>query len=243
MKFQQIMLNVIKFLVLTLCWGFTQTSSCHLAGNIGLLREDSLQQSLEKFQKRSSTVKTLITVNSDGAPFMGSKESRVTLVEFSDYQCFFCRRHDRQVAPKIIKEYVETGKVKYVFRDFPLDSHPRASLAAVAAHCAGDQNHYWKMNDLLFRYQKALSHNALIKFAKSLGLNNATFQKCVESGKYAKKVLNSRNDGDKAGVDSTPYFFLGLTNRKNSEIIVKIILKGAQPYWVFQNAIESLLID
>ena len=237
------MLNVNKFLVLTLFFGFPQTSFFHLTGNIGLLRGDSLQQNLENFQKRFSTVKTLITVNSDGAPFMGSKEARVTLIEFSDYQCFFCRRHDRKVAPKIIKDYVETGNVKYVFRDFPLDSHPTASLAALAAHCAGDQNHYWKMNDLLFRYQKVLSPNVLIGFAESLGLNNATFQKCVENGKYAKKVLNSRNDGEKAGVDSTPYFFLGFTNQKSSKIIVKIILKGAQPYQVFQNAIESLLVE
>ena len=229
------MTNILTFFVLMLCCGLSQTVSFN--------REDSTHQKLEELQEKLRSVKYLLRINTNGDPFMGSRKAKLTLVEFSDYHCFFCRRHDRQVAPKIIKQYVDTGKVKYVFRDFPLDSHPQASLAAAAAHCAGDQNKYWDMNDLLFRHQKRLNQKDLKKIAQYLKLDITTFQKCVESGKYVEKILNSRNDGDKAGVDSTPYFFLGLTNQHNAEITVKRILKGAQPYWVFQKAIESLLIN
>lgn len=175
------------------------------------------------------------------APFMGSENAKVTLVEFSDYQCFFCRRHDRQVAPKIVREFVETGKVKYVFRDFPLSSHPGAFKAAQAAHCAGDQGKYWEMNDLLFKHKKTLREDDLRALGKSLGLNIDAFLKCVESKKHEKKVEYGLNEGRRVGVRGTPSFFLGLTDSGDLKIEVRKFLVGAQPYLAFKRAIEALL--
>ncbi len=182
-----------------------------------------------------------LDLSTEGAPFMGSEEAKVTMIEFSDYQCFFCRRHDRQVAPRIVKDYVDSGKMKYVFRDFPLASHPQASKAAQAAHCAGDQGKYWDMNDLLFRHPRTLTTENLGAFGSSLGLDNDVFLGCVESGKHAQKVQAGQSEGRRAGVRGTPSFFFGLTDAKQSKIKVQKTLTGAHPYPAFKRVIEDLL--
>ena len=180
-------------------------------------------------------------INIRGLPFMGSAEAKVTMIEFSDYQCFFCRRHDRQVAPRIVEEYVESGQLKYVFADFPLASHAGASKAAQAAHCAGDQDKYWEMNDLLFRHPQSLTEGTLKAFGRSLGLDNQALLDCVESGKYAQKVRDGLSQGKRAGVRGTPSFFFGLTDKTQPTIRVRRTLTGAHPYPAFRKLIEELL--
>ena len=180
-------------------------------------------------------------INIRGLPFMGSAEAKVTLIEFSDYQCFFCRRHDRQVAPRIVKDYVESGRVKYVFADFPLASHAGASKAAQAAHCAGDQGKYWEMNDLLFRHPQSLNEGTLKAFGSSLELDSQVLLDCVENGKYAQKVRDGLSQGKRVGVRGTPSFFLGLTDKTQPTIRVRKTLTGAHPYPAFQRLIEDLL--
>lgn len=182
-----------------------------------------------------------LEISTKGAPFMGSEDARVTMIEFSDYQCFFCRRHDRQVAPRIVKEYVESGKVKYVFRDFPLASHPGASKAAQAAHCAGDQGKYWDMNDLLFRHPQTLTTQSLRAFGSSLELDNEVFLGCVESGKHAQKVQSGLSEGKRVGIRGTPSFFFGFTDAEQPRIKVRRTLTGAHPYPAFERVIEDLL--
>ena len=184
-----------------------------------------------------------LELSTRGLPSLGSETAKVTLIEFSDYQCFFCRRHDRQVAPRIVEEYVKSGRVKYVFADFPLASHPGASKAAQAAHCAGDQGKYWQMNDLLFRHPQSLNQGTLKAFGKSLGLDNPAFLDCVESGKYAQKVRDGLSAGKGAGVRGTPSFFFGLTDRTRPKIRVRKTLTGAHPYPAFKGIIEELLAD
>ena len=182
-----------------------------------------------------------LELDTRGLPSTGSDEAKVTLIEFSDYQCFFCRRHDRQVAPRIVDEYVKSGRVKYVFADFPLASHPGASKAAQAAHCAGDQGNYWEMNDLLFRHPQSLTEGTLKAFGSSLGLDNRVFLDCVESGKHAQKVRDGLSVGKRAGVRGTPSFFFGLTDQTQPKIRVRRTLTGAHPYPAFQKIIEELL--
>lgn len=182
-----------------------------------------------------------LEISTRGLPFMGSEEAKVTMIEFSDYQCFFCRRHDRQVAPRIVEEYVKSGQVKYVFADFPLASHAGASKAAQAAHCAGDQGKYWEMNDLLFRHPQSLTETTLRAFGDSLGIENQVLLDCVASGKYARKVQEGLSQGKKVGVQGTPSFFFGLTDKTQSTIRVRRTLTGAHPYPAFQRLIEELL--
>ena len=144
--------------------------------------------------------------------------------------------------PQIEKEYIKTGKVKYVARDFPLEAiHKDAFKAAEAAHCAGDQGHYWEMHTRLFANQRALGLKDLPQHAQAQGLDVPKFQRCLESGKYAARIRKDLEDGQKAGVTGTPGFFLGVTVPNDPTVKVIRVLKGAQPYTSFKEAIDSLL--
>ena len=132
---------------------------------------------------------TLVTVGLADHPMLGTPEAPLTLIEFSDYQCPFCRRFAETTLPALKRDYIETGKLRYVFRDFPLDRlHPHARKAAEAAHCAGDQGQYWAMHDLLFQHQQALQVERLKGYARQLGLNARAFEACLDQGQYATVV-------------------------------------------------------
>lgn len=144
--------------------------------------------------------------------------------------------------PQIEKEYIKTGKLKYVARDFPLEAiHKDAFKAAEAAHCAGDQGHYWEMHTRLFANQRALGPKDLPQHAQTQGLDVPKFQRCLESGKYAARIRKDLEDGQKAGVTGTPGFFLGVTEPNDPKVKALRVLKGAQPYASFKDAIDSLL--
>lgn len=140
--------------------------------------------------------------------------------------------------------YITTGKVKYVARDFPLESiHPQALKAAEATHCPEEQDKYWEMRARLFANQRALGPGDLPQHAGALGLEPAAFQQCLDSGNYASKIRQDLADGKKAGVNATPSFFLGLTEPTDPKVKVLRMLKGAQPYPAFKDAIDSLLFS
>ncbi len=175
-------------------------------------------------------------------PFKGSPSAPVTLIEFSDYQCPYCARHVRQTLPKIEQNYIATGKVKYVFRDFPLTSiHKQAFKAAEAANCAGDQGKYWEMHDLLFKNQKALGLKDLIAHAETIGLEKVSFLQCLSSGTQTKEIQEDLAEGQKASVRGTPTFYLGRTDSESQTVKVLNMLRGAQAYPKFQQAIDSIL--
>jgi protein-disulfide isomerase len=178
----------------------------------------------------------------DGHPAKGDKGAKLTLIEFSDYQCPFCGRYFRETLPQLQKEYVETGKLRYVFRNFPIESiHPQAFKAAEAAQCAGEQGKYWEMHDRLFGNQSALAPADLPGHARALGLDVAKFEQCLESGQIAASIRQDQADGQKAGVRGTPSFFLGLTTPAGEAVRALRMIQGAQPYAAFKEAIDSLL--
>ncbi len=181
-------------------------------------------------------------VSVEGAPFKGDKNAKVTIIEFTDYQCPFCARHFVQTMPQIDNDYIKTGKVKYVLRDFPLEAiHPQALKAAEAARCAEEQQKYWEMHDRLFLQQRALDPKSLTEHAQALGLDVPRFQQCLDSGKYTAKVRQDYAEGVKAGVRGTPGFFFGLTEPNDSKVKVQKALRGAYSFSAFQGAIDSLL--
>jgi len=144
--------------------------------------------------------------------------------------------------PQIEKEYIQTGKVKYVARDFPLESiHKEAFKAAEAGHCAGEQGKFWEMHARLYANQRALAPNNLPQHAQAIELDVPKFQQCLESGKYAAKIRQDLADGQQAGVTGTPGFFLGVTDPNDQKVKVSRVLKGAQPYTSFKAAIDDLL--
>ena len=129
-------------------------------------------------------------------------------------------------------------------RDFPLESiHPNAFKAAEASYCADEQGKYWEMHDRLFANQQTLGVKDLPNHAKELGLDEAKFQQCLESGKYAARIRKDLTDGQKLGITGTPGFFIGVTDANGTAVKVVREIKGAQPYAAFQGAIDSLLAE
>jgi protein-disulfide isomerase len=179
-----------------------------------------------------------VEVDTTGAFTIGAADAPVVMVEFTDFQCPYCSRHFIETFPQIKADYIDTGKVRYVFMDFPLTSiHPQAPLAAEAARCAGDQDAYLEMHHALFDRQGEWSGRddageVFVALAVELGLDEASFAQCLDSGQYAAAVQADLEQGVGLGINGTPAFFL------NGNFI-----SGAQPFSVFQGAIESLLTE
>lgn len=167
------------------------------------------------------------------APVKGNPNAKLTLIEFSDYQCPFCRRHAENTLPSLDKEYIATGKVRYVFHDFPLEAiHPQAFKAAEAAHCAGEQQKYWEMHGRLFANQQALAPEKLSEHAQALGLEAAAFKDCLDSGRYAERVRKDIAEGQKLGITGTPTMLLGVS--EGNQVKEVKMLRRAQPFSVFE---------
>jgi protein-disulfide isomerase len=179
-----------------------------------------------------------ISIASD--PFKGNRSAKVALIEFSDYQCPFCSRYNKETLPQIDSNYVEAGKIKYVFRDLPLNFHKQAFKAAEAAHCAGAQGKFWEMHDALFQNQSALAPEQLAGHARTVGVDDAQFQRCLDSGKFAADINKDIADAGAAGITGTPAFLVGVIQPDGRVRVVKK-LSGAKPYAEFKAAIDSAL--
>jgi len=183
-----------------------------------------------------------IDIGIEGDPVMGDKDAKVTLVEFADYQCPYCGYASQQIYPFLVAEYVKTGKVKYVFHDFPLEQvHSNAFKASEAARCAGDQGKYWEMHDKLFQSQKALDAQGLADAAQGLSLNVTKFQQCLDNAKYEAKIHNDVETGVKIGVRGTPSFLLGLSGPDGTTLKATRKINGATTYASLKAAIDALL--
>ena len=178
----------------------------------------------------------------DGEPFKGEKNAKLTLVEFSEFQCPFCGRHVRETYPQLEKEYIQTGKVKYVFRDLPLESiHKNAFKASEAAHCAGEQGKFWEMHDRLFANQNSLEPAMLTAHAQAIGVDSKKFQACLDAGKYAADIRKDIADANRLGITGTPTTVIGMTQPNDPKIKVLRVIRGAQGYNAFKAAFDELL--
>ena len=143
--------------------------------------------------------------------------------------------------PQIEQAYIKTGRVRYVVRDFPLEAiHADAFKAAEAAHCAGDAGAFWPMHQRLFAHQSELTRAELPGHAQAVGIDVAPFRQCLESGKHAVRVHRDIADGIRAGVNSTPSFFIGVPAPDQRVRVVRL-LRGAQPFGAFKEIIDSVL--
>ena len=163
----------------------------------------------------------------DHDPARGPANAPITIIEFSEYQCPFCAR----VTPTLKQiEEKYAGKVRLVFKDFPLPNHAQAPKAAEAAHCAGEQGKYWELHDRLFANQQQLQVPQLKAHAKAVGLDQAAFDQCLDSGKHAANVQADVDLGAGMGVQSTPTVYI------NGRVVT-----GAQPIGVFTSIIDEEL--
>jgi len=173
-------------------------------------------------------------VMDDGAARLGDDTAAVTIVEYTDYQCPYCARHATETLPSMLAEMIETGRVQYIVKDFPLDSiHPEARTAAVAARCAGEQDAYWPMHDALFARQAEWSGlgagaaDVFTTMAAGLGLDGAAFDTCLAGGAFDAVIQTNLEEGVSLGVQGTPGFFIN-----------GYPISGAQPYDLFDYAVS-----
>ena len=186
-------------------------------------------------------------VSVDDDPVLGNKDAPVTIVEFSDYECPFCKRHFDDTYPQLIKKYIETGKAKLVFRDFPLSFHdPMATKEAVAANCAKEQGgdkKYFEFHDEIFKRTvsngNGLDDAKIAAIATDLRLNISSFNTCLSNKAMEDEVKKDIADGTAAGVSGTPTFLIGKTT-KDGKVEGDLVV-GAQPFAAFQAVIDPLL--
>ena len=171
-----------------------------------------------------------LQVSADDDPVKGSKDAPVTIIEFGDFQCPYCARFFTQTLPLIEENYIKTGKVKFVYRDYPLSFHQFAQTASEAAECADEQGKFWEYHNKIFENQQSLSIANLKKWALDLSLDGNKFDTCLDSGKYEEEVKKDFQEGSAAGVTGTPAFFIN-----------GILVTGAQPFENFKAIIEAEL--
>jgi protein-disulfide isomerase len=174
----------------------------------------------------------------NGSPLLGSPSAPITIIEFGDYQCPFCRSWNVNTKPTIEKNFIDTGKVNLIYVDFAIVG-PDSIKAHAGSYCAAEQNLYWQYHDFMYANQghenSGWANPSNIKQLVSdiPGLNNEQFSQCLDSGKYEKRVNDNRNVARNAGATSTPSFIIIGQEGK------AVTLTGAQPYASFQKAIES----
>ena len=194
----------------------------------------------------SGPVVNLADLKNPAAASIGSDLAPVTVVEYSDYQCPLCRKWYLESKKPLIDEYVTTGKVKFVFKDFPLSGHPFSMPYAVAARCAGDEGKYFEMYDKIYDEQNKLANGEittvssvtladLANWAKELGLDSNKFNSCLASGNFDNAILANESEGVSIGVTGTPSFVVGKTNGQG------VLVIGAVPYATLKAQIEQAL--
>jgi protein-disulfide isomerase len=181
----------------------------------------------------------IVSVNvPPGTQMLGSKDAPYTMVEYIDLQCPFCKRFEDVTFAEIRKNLIDTGKVRYYSRDFPLtEIHPNAMKAAVATHCAAEQDQFWKMRDLLVSNATNLGTEAIIGYAKTAGLDASTFSTCLASTKYDTAIKESIREGASAGVQGTPSFVLGKSTPGG---VTGSVVVGALPYPMIEAEMRKL---
>ena len=181
--------------------------------------------------------KEVFTANA--SPYLGDQNAPITMVEFGDYQCFFCNRYFHETEHDVLKNYVETGKVKILFKDFTIIG-PDSINAAHATHCANEEGKFWQYHDILYNNWTGenngwASSENLFKFAEEIGLNTDNFNECMLEARYQDLIIASNNDAKALGLDGTPGFFIIGPDNEVTRI------SGAQPYDVFKRTFDSEL--
>ena len=174
------------------------------------------------------------------SPILGEPTAPLTFVEWGDYQCTYCYKFHTNTRDDIFSNFVDNGKIRFVYKDFPLNGSTSV-LAAEASYCADDQNKYWAYHDELYKNWEGentgwINFHNLKKFAYNVGLDIDVFDKCVQNEKHKQKVLNNYRYGQSIGINATPTFLI-----IDKEGIVQAI-RGAQPYSVFDQVLNENLI-
>ncbi len=178
---------------------------------------------------------------SDPAHTLGNPDATIVLYEYSDYQCPFCRRFAAETLARVKKEYIDSGRVALVFRNYPLEMHPRAFPAAIAAECAVPEGKFWAMNERILREPAALSSEDFARDAREIGLDSDRFDRCVEDASIADGIRRGIREAAALGIAGTPQFVIGVRTAGDSTVRAVRMIEGAYPYEIFQATLEGVL--
>ena len=172
----------------------------------------------------------------------GNRNASVILVEFADYECSHCRQFAGDTMKQIANDYIDNGRIGFVFHDFPIESsHPHAFSAALAALCAGEQGHLWEMNHKLLAESSALARGELFRDAESMKLDMVRFGGCFADQKTATRLRQSLREASELGIDGTPMFVLGIRKPGSSTVKGLRMIEGGYPYEVFKATLDMLI--
>lgn len=171
---------------------------------------------------------------------LGRIDAPIVMMEYTDYQCPFCSRFYTGTYPELKKQYIETGKMRFIARDFPLDFHPHAMKAAQATRCAGEQGKFWQMKDALMSNSAKLSPELISSLARENGVELKKFNTCMDSGKYAPEIAGEIAAAKAVGIGGTPSFIIG---KVNGEYLDGYLVVGAQPFANFDAVAKKVLAE
>jgi protein-disulfide isomerase len=201
-----------------------------------------IRQLLEKQAKPAGPQEEVPTkakiADLSGVAMLGSAAAPITIVEFTDYQCPYCQRFHVTTFAELKKAYIDTGKVRFFSKDMPLDFHPNAMRAAMAARCAGDQGKFWELRDTMAANPNSLDMEHIVGFATGLKMDAAALRLCIDSDKYKERVQTDVLDAMKLGANGTPTFIVGKSvgNGVDGELVV-----GAMPFQMFDLKLKELV--
>jgi protein-disulfide isomerase len=207
--------------------------------NGSLYEQELLIESAPKAEQMGPAKITMDTFVLNGSPILGDSNAPITLVEFGDYQCHYCNVFFQSIEDDIIKNYVETGKVKMIFKDYNIIG-PDSINASQGTHCANDQGLFWEYHDILYSNWTGenngwASETNLVNFAEEVGLNMDEWSECMIQQKHSQTILSSNNDARTLGLTGTPAFFIINSNGDVSKLF------GAQPFEVFKTVFDNEL--
>ena len=171
----------------------------------------------------------------------GQANAPVTLIEYSDFTCGYCVKFFKQTWPRIQARYIDTGKVRFIYRDFPRGDQGSGVDAAMAARCSGAQGQYWAMHDRLFAEGGHLGKPVYLRHAAALSLDQPAFERCVNEGRYTKAIFDDRQEANQWGFHGTPGFILVRTASEPTDKEPAVAIPGAFPFEMFAEEIDRLL--
>jgi protein-disulfide isomerase len=183
---------------------------------------------------------TNITLGVHGELFRGSSNAPLAIIEYSDFECSFCARFATEIYPRIDADYIQTGKVKYFFRDLPAPEHTNSFFKARVARCAGDQGLFWEMHDWLFIQGPKSTAQDIEAEGKALGLDIPEFNGCLSNDRFTSNIQRSITGARRMGLQGTPAFLIGILDTEATTVHVAQVLLGADSYEPFRQALDKL---
>jgi protein-disulfide isomerase len=236
--------NLIQVLTLSLHLAAAPTANAQ-ASEKGCASATEGRHSAGAQKSADSSESGTISIKAEvgGDPFRGSAEAPVTIIEYGDYQCSFCRSFKREIYPHLEAAYVNTSKLKYIYRDLPLKSHQYAFYAARAAFCAKEQGKFWQMHNSIFDLEESFSETEILEQAQALGLRMQDFSGCLDDPRSESKIRRGIAEAGKLQIAVTPTFIVGTRETAIDSIEVRAVVVGTKTLADYKAIIDPLVAE